>query len=221
MLLAMDTCGDVGSAALVRLGGDGVETVAAADLVGKTYSALLIPTIWELLEAADTTIQQIEAMVVVSGPGSFTGMRVGLSAAKGLAEAAGLPVIAVSRLAVLARQSSTEHVCAVLDAGRGEVYAGEYRRGVRVREALVTPDQLGDWLADGARLVVCEERVLDRLAGFHPERVPAPTAAAAARAGAERFAAGDFDDVTLLDANYLRRSDAEIFGRKATADAAR
>ena len=221
MLLAIDTCGDLGSAVLADVTPAGMEVRAEADLVGKTYSALLIPTIWELLEAAGARIEQMQVLVVVNGPGSFTGVRVGVSAIKGLAEAAGLQVIAVSRLELLARRSEPGLTCAVLDAGRGEFYAGLYDSGMRVREALVSSDQLRELLVEsGARLVICEERLEEKLSAFAPELVNAPTAVDAARAGAERLTAGIFDDVVLLDGNYLRRSDAEIFAKKATPEPA-
>ncbi len=80
---------------------------------------------------------ELRGVVVVHGPGSFTGIRIGVSAAKGLAEGLGIPVIALSRLELLARQSPEGSAVAVLDAGRGEFYAGFYREGICETEALI------------------------------------------------------------------------------------
>ena len=74
------------------------------ELAGKTYSAELVPKIQELLEEQGVGLQELEAVVVVHGPGSFTGVRIGVSSAKALAEALNIPLLAVSRLAVLAQR---------------------------------------------------------------------------------------------------------------------
>src|ERR1700757_4748694 len=102
MLLGIDTCGAAGSIALARASNGALEIFAEACLAGKTYSALLVPKIQKLLESQQGSPEHLQAIVVAHGPGSFTGIRVGLSAAKGLAEALSIPLIAVSRLAVLA-----------------------------------------------------------------------------------------------------------------------
>src|ERR1700754_4053108 len=100
MLLGIDTCGSTGTIALARREDMQLAVLDEAELAGKTYSALLLPRIRELLEKHRIDLQQLEAIIIVNGPGSFTGVRVGLSAVKGLADALKLPVIAVSRLAV-------------------------------------------------------------------------------------------------------------------------
>ncbi len=117
MLLALNTCGSTASVALGVVDLHGVKVVATAELAVRTYSARLIPEIAALLESRQATLRDIEAIVVVNGPGSFTGIRVGLSTAKGLAEGAGIPLIAVSRLALLANASGLPHVLAAVDAG--------------------------------------------------------------------------------------------------------
>src|SRR5215813_9056450 len=114
MLLAIDTCGSTGSITLARREGEHISVLGMVELAGKTYSAMLVPRLRELLETFQVSWQQIEAIVVVNGPGSFTGVRVGVSAAKGLAEVFSTPVIAVSRLRVLAHKAHTQ--CAALDA---------------------------------------------------------------------------------------------------------
>ncbi len=212
LVLGIDTCGALGSVALARLSEDGgLVTLEEATLPGKSYSALLVSTVRNLLQQAAVSLGGLSAMVVVKGPGSFTGVRVGLSAAKGFSEASGVPLIAVSRLAVLA--SKAEHdgaVCAVLDAGRKEFYVGCY--GGSEYEALLDRDETRA-CGDGALAVVCEPSVAEALAACNPRIVDAPTAADAIRQAVPRILAGDSESIVLLDGNYLRRSDAEIFAK--------
>lgn len=199
MLLAIDTCGPIGSIALGRLSG---ELVAQVELTPKTHAALLVPQIRTLLEQNGADWSRLEAIFITNGPGSFTGVRIGVSAAKGLAEALGKPVIAVSRLAVLALKGGTQ--CAALDAGRGEFY---FRDNATLRELLLSLDKITT-----CSLAVCEEsaaRAFPAAAFFAP-----PTAADAIALGLEKLRAGAFDDVATLDGNYLRRSDAELFPKK-------
>ena len=218
MLLAIDTCGVLGGVAV----GNPVQAEEARpnfwfrQLAGKTYSELLHSTVADLLREAGGRIEQLSGVVVVHGPGSFTGIRIGLSAAKGLAEALAIPIIAVSRLELLARQAPGGSAAAVLDAGRGDFFVGFYRFGVRDAELLLTRDSLPQAIADsGLPVVVCEPQVFDALADLKPEPVTAPGAVDALRVGAVRFRAGCFDDAATLDANYLRRSETEMLARIA------
>ena len=204
MLLAIDTCGTMGSVALARVNG---ELIAQTELANKTYSALLVPEVRSLLEQNGAAWQHLDVILVTNGPGSFTGVRIGVSAAKAFAEALGKPIIAVSRLAVLARKGGTP--CAAFDAGRGKLYFGSYE--YPPREALLNPSEVGT-LVDDLMLTVCEESVLQ---AFPEARlIAAPTAANAVVLGVERLHTGDFDDIATLDGNYLRRSDAELFPKK-------
>jgi tRNA threonylcarbamoyladenosine biosynthesis protein TsaB len=219
MLLSLNTCGNTASVALgVAQKGD-VKILATAELEVRTYSARLIPEIAALLQKQQATMSDVEAIVVVNGPGSFTGIRVGVSTAKGLSEGAGIPLIAVSRLALLAHASLLPHVLVAVDAGRGEYYVGEYRNGNNLGEMLMTGEQTVTAATQpGAGVLVCDEsRVNDAstsacsaLAICGPIYVQPPDAAEALRFAMSRFHARDFDDPETLDANYLRRSDAEV-----------
>src|ERR1039457_2601096 len=100
-ILLIDTCGEIGSVALADTGA-GTAALTAATIAGRSASERLLPAIQELAAARNSPLQSLGAVAVVHGPGSFTGVRVGLSAAKGLCEALNLPLIAISRLAVLA-----------------------------------------------------------------------------------------------------------------------
>jgi len=219
MLLSLNTCGNTASVAIGVAETKDVKILASAELAVRTYSARLIPEIAALLQKQQVTLSDIEAIVVVNGPGSFTGIRVGLSTAKGLSEGAGIPLIAVSRLAVLAHASGLPHVLAAVDAGRGEYYVGEYRNGNNLGERLMTGEQTVTVATQpGAGVLVCDESRADdasrsacsALALCGPIYVQPPDAAEALRFAMSRFRAGDFDDPETLDANYLRRSDAEV-----------
>lgn len=208
--LLMDTCGGEASVALADT--DLPEAIVAAEVLpGRRASERLVPVIRGMMETSGWMLQNLTAVVVVHGPGSFTGVRVGLSAAKGLSEAGGIPLIAVSRLALLAANENGL-VHAVLDAGRGEFYYGEYSGRVCMREALLTRDKVMAAAVKGA-VVVCEINVAENLAELKPRIVPEPVAGDALSFALERTTAGDFDDGALLDANYLRRTDAEIFAK--------
>jgi tRNA threonylcarbamoyladenosine biosynthesis protein TsaB len=219
MLLSLNTCGSTASVALGVFDKNTVRIVATAELAVRTYSARLIPEIASLLESKHATLRDVEAIVVVNGPGSFTGIRVGLSTAKGLAEGAGIPVIAISRLALLANASGLPHVLAAIDAGRGEYYVGEYRNGHKLSEMLLnSEDTVAVAKQPGAGVLVCDESRADdvsasacsALAICGPVYVQPPDAAEALRFSLGRFGSRDFDDLETLDANYLRRSDAEV-----------
>jgi tRNA threonylcarbamoyladenosine biosynthesis protein TsaB len=138
---------------------------------------------------------------------------VGLSAAKGFSAAADVPLIAVSRLALLAASvpEAKEAVQVVLDAGRGEFYFGKYLGPHCLREQLIGEPDLN--AVDLTTVVVCESRVAEALAKLVVRIVPEPLAGDALPLALERIRAGEFDDPGTLDANYLRRSDAEIFAK--------
>jgi len=230
-ILMIDTCGATGSVALADT--DCVPAkLAWASLPGRTASERLVGTIKDLTAQSGISLGLLNAVVVVHGPGSFTGVRVGLSTAKGLCEALSLPLIAISRLAVLtylANPPGGASVYALLDAGRGEFYVGKYVDGVCVREALLDRDELRTAIdgsvtsalsgfpnssLESARVVVtCESSVAESVADLFPQLVAEPTAGDVLPLALRRILAQDFDEPATLDANYLRRTDAEIFAK--------
>lgn len=218
-LLLIDTCGSEGSVAL----SDDRGVIAEETLPGRSSSERLIPVLRDMLKNAGWPLRELAAIVVVHGPGSFTGVRVGVSAAKGLSEASGVPVIAVSQLALLAVKAGGvgKRVCAVLDAGRGEFYCGIYRGWQCEREALLDRVGVVSASAGVVQVVVCEERVAEALGDLRPQMVREPGAADALPFAVERVTAGSFDDVAALDANYLRRTDAEIFAKPSQSSGSR
>jgi len=212
LLVAIDTCGPAGSVALGRVVGAEVEILNQIELEGRSYSSTLVAAVAELLAQAGTKLSLLHAIVAVNGPGSFTGVRVGLAAVKGFAEPARLPVVVVSRLAVLAANANT--ASAALDAHRNEVFL----RFADNRELLGGTTELAS-LAPPPRIALCDEAAAFLIAAAWPMteqiRVAAPTAADALLFALPRVAARDFVDLELLDGHYLRRSDAEIFGDPA------
>ena len=156
----------------------------------------------EILHEAAITIQQLSAIAVVTGPGSFTGVRIGLAAAKGLAEATGLPLIALSRLAILAAQAGGSETQAWLDAGRSDVYV--HRNG----EELMLPVAAALECARDRQVVVME----DRLATLLPSalRVAPVGVLQALPLALDHLRQQTFADTALLNANYLRVPDAEL-----------
>lgn len=217
--LGIDTCGASGSVALARWDQGELSLLGQAELTGKTYSAQLIPAIHTLLADHHAALDGIVAIVVTSGPGSFTGIRIGLASAKGLAEARGIPLLAVSRLAVLAhkarsgvpgasREVSLQPCAAALDASRGELYFADPSG----RESLLPGAEfLERAVALGQNLAVCEPSA--HALAPSATLVDPPTAADLLDFALPRLRDRAFDDPVTLDGNYLRRSDAEIFSQ--------
>jgi tRNA threonylcarbamoyladenosine biosynthesis protein TsaB len=214
LLLAVDTCGPSGSVALGRLAGRDLEILGETELEGRSYSATLVAAVAGLLEASGASVGDLGGIIVVNGPGSFTGVRVGLSAVKGLAEADQIPVVAVSRLKVLLRIAAV--TAAALDAHRGEIFLRIERAGRDAEELLAGPEELALIQPAPVRIAVCDEGAAATLASAWPETqqvcATAPRASDAMRIGEALLVAGVAQDLALLDGHYLRRSDAEIFG---------
>jgi tRNA threonylcarbamoyladenosine biosynthesis protein TsaB len=209
LLLGIDTSGMEGSLALACIDSEGaVNLRLQAMLAGRRYTAELIPTLREMLAETGAVLADLSALVIVNGPGSFTGLRIGISAAKALAEAAALPVIALSRLAVLSSLYE-KGTATVLDAGRGEYYLR--LPPVNGREAVESLESLSS-LAEkvgGAKLTICEPQLGEVLGAFDLLLVQPPTAFDAIRLAQPRLRAQSFEDIAGLDANYVRRPYAE------------
>lgn len=224
ILLAVDTSGKDGSIALARVSetnpsdaSSGVQILDVVPLEGGTFSAQLVPQISGLLAKHGLSKSDIGGFTVASGPGSFTGLRVGLAAIKALAEVLGKPIAAVSRLEAIARAGGGRgRVVAALDAGRNEIYAGEYvADGTQlVNERLISREEL---LTDthGSKIVTPDSSIADiaRGAGLEVQEVERPASDAIARIGWEKIRRGQTISPEDLEANYIRRSDAEIFAK--------
>lgn len=222
LVLAADTSGKHGTIALARCGpGEGCNLIEVVPLAGGTFSAQLVPQIAALLTKHGFSKTDIDSFAVVSGPGSFTGLRVGLAAIKALAEALEKPIAAVSLLeAVAVSGGSQGRVTAVLDAGRGEVYAGEYDvhgGGARLlQERLLTRAELLA-AAIGSTVMTAEHGLAEavREAGLLAEEIMLPRSDVIARLGWQKIRAGRIVSPEALDANYLRSS-SEIFSKSGS-----
>jgi len=213
-ILAIDTCGPTGSVALGRLPGLDLEILGQIELASRTYSTTLVPAVAELLQSAGIELRELGGIIVVIGPGSFTGVRVGLSAVKGLVEGTEIPVVAFSRLEVLSRKSGVPS--SALDAHRGEVFLRMERMDSKAIEILAGAKELAAIRPAPIRVAVCDDETAAILSAAWPGTplvaTPPPLAVDVLRMGEARLTAGIFADVALLDGHYLRRSDAEIFG---------
>jgi tRNA threonylcarbamoyladenosine biosynthesis protein TsaB len=227
-ILLVDTCGPTGTIALASTDRS-PSIVAEIELPGRAASERLIAVIRDLTSCHQFDLATLDALVVVSGPGSFTGVRVGLSAAKGLCEALAVPLIGISRLAVLANKvdvSPGGSLRAVLDAGRGEFYSGTYTCAAAPYELLLSRQELLTSVADanstGAPqfVIACEPSVTAALSELRPQLIPEPIAADALELALRRIRDRSFDDPAALDANYLRRTDAQLFAKPAQAPTA-
>lgn len=226
LLLAVESSSSTPGVALLR----GEEVVAEVEgAPGRHGAESLLPGIDAALSRAGACLDDVEAFAVSIGPGSFTGLRVGVATVKGLAFASGKPVAAVSTLAALARAAAgcaepKAPVVALLDARRGEVYAAGWRveePGRRVlpaapAEGVYAPEELAAVLPAGALLVgegvgVCGERL--RVLAPRPLRLGpglAPRARDVGALGRLTLAAGGGVAAADLVPRYLRRAEAEV-----------
>lgn len=234
IVLAIDTCDSRGSVALLR---EGVVLASAEHDSAGEYSAWLLPAVEGVLKKAGVGMSNVEAYGVASGPGSFTGVRVGLTTVKAWGEVYGKPLVAVSRLEAMASQAVTDaaYVAAFANAQRGQVFGAVYRRKgdglerlgdemviaagkfVETAGELVQGGQIA-WVSPDAAHLVVEAAWKDReRRGETVKSVSGYLAPVIGRMAASEVAAGRFTDALALDANYVRRSDAEIFWKGGAA----
>jgi tRNA threonylcarbamoyladenosine biosynthesis protein TsaB len=251
LLLITDTSGKDGFVGLVRAGesteANNLEVIEEVPLGGGTFSAQLVPQIAALLRKHGFRKTDIGAFIVVSGPGSFTGLRVGLAAVKALAEILQKPIVPVSLLEVLARyghmmaagddaiQPVICRYAVALDAGRKEAFVGQYEIGMASKtshsfkclaESLVDLQSLAELVkSEAVQWIVAPDRVIadalrETLGASHEhsiwDRVERPRSTTIAGVGWDKLRAGETVSPEQLEANYMRRSDAEIFGKPAS-----
>lgn len=218
LLLALDTAGPDCAVALVRAAPGEFEILASAsESIGRGHAERLMPMIESALDAAGYGFGDIERVAVTIGPGSFTGVRVGIAAARGLALALGIPAIGIGTLDALAlpilRGEKSGTAVAVLDAKRGELYA--LARDARMRATLLQPQAMtGVSLA--TRLRPMPEPLI--LTGSGAPILSPALAGRNVRIAGDR-ASPDIADVALLGLEaevagapaplYLRRADAK------------
>ncbi|HKO03504.1 MAG TPA: tRNA (adenosine(37)-N6)-threonylcarbamoyltransferase complex dimerization subunit type 1 TsaB [Candidatus Acidoferrales bacterium] len=225
LILALDTTSRSGSVALLR-GLELVSVVAATD--DEPFSSRLFRDVDRLMRETGASVAAVDLYAVATGPGSFTGVRVGLAAVKAWAEVYGKPVAAVSALEAMAAQASPAEplVAGMADAHRGQLFAGLYERAGdalsrRGDDVVLRPEECLSYLtqqAAGAGFLVRTtslEMVSAALAaypvpGVRVEQADAALAPAIGRVGHGRAQRGELVDAVTLDAHYVRRSDAEV-----------
>ena len=221
LLLAIDTSGRQGSIALARakdqsVQDENLDVLEVVSLVGGTFSAQLIPQISELLSKHRFTKHDIGALAVTSGPGSFTGLRIGLAAVKALAEVLDKPIAAVSLLEVCVFAAGAQgRIMSALDAGRGDVYVGEYE--IPARDGSVQREHMlsrSEFLARArGNQLLTPDPILAEIAGIAglPVSLLSPISAAdVAGLGWRKIRLGQTVTPKDLEANYIRRTDAEM-----------
>jgi len=216
VILSIDTTSEFASIALTE-GERIVDEILLRSPDG--FGHILYGHLEQLLSRNSTTIQQIDCFAAASGPGSFTGVRVGLTAVKGLAEATGRRVVAVSNLRALAFFGTSSLRATVLDARRGEVYGALYNDRLEA-VASETVMKFPAWLETLPELGY--EFISNDFSPFQSHVDPAIPVVTAPRAMARAIGriawmeerAGRAQDPAQIDANYVRHSDAELFWKE-------
>lgn len=198
-ILALETATEACSAALNIDG----EIIERYEIAPRGHSALILPMLESLLVEADITLQQVDALAFGRGPGAFTGVRIGVGVAQGVAFGAELPVLPISTLAALAQTHDGDHVLAAIDARMDEVYWGQYRRdaqGLMVlqgEECVIAPAHTPavdghDWQGAGSGWGAYAEALMTRHAGQVTSVIADifPRASALSRLAVSAFAAG-------------------------------
>ena len=222
LVLAIDTSGKSGGITLAESDRSSFRVLESSPIAGGTFSAQLVPTLASLLQKHGLAAADLGGFAAVSGPGSFTGLRVGLSAIKGLAEVLKKPIAIISlleALATLSHQPGT--VAAALDAGRTEIYFGLYTfsngRAEKIREQLLSQEEFVAQVkvSSPVHLITSDHAIaeLAHSSGVQVQEVARPETEAIARIGLQKLLADETVSVEDLDANYIRRSDAELFSK--------
>jgi tRNA threonylcarbamoyladenosine biosynthesis protein TsaB len=200
------------------------------------YSAWLLPAVQSVLKTAGLNMEKVDAYAVASGPGSFTGLRVGLTTVKAWCEVYGRPSAAVSRLEALSSQAEEgcKAVAVFVDAHREQVFGALYRRNVekleRVEnEMVVAPVEFVEWVCersgtdrvcwvspDPERVTQLENWGERKKAGDKVQIVSAVFAPVIGRIAHQRVLENLVTDALTLDANYVRRSDAELLWKSGS-----
>jgi tRNA threonylcarbamoyladenosine biosynthesis protein TsaB len=221
-ILAVDTATRSCSAAVVD-GSDLLAEVISGN--GQTHSRHLMAMIDSVLELAGLNLSKMDGLAFTCGPGSFTGLRIGISTILGLAAATRKPIAGISGLDALAMQAAAPDmtICPLIDGRRSEVYCGRYRwvNEELVKEAaeqvlslelaisgLSTPAL---FVGNGAQIY--QALIRDRLGGlarFAPNCQNTPRASTIAWISMKRFEIGDVDDILRFEPMYIRRPDAKI-----------
>jgi tRNA threonylcarbamoyladenosine biosynthesis protein TsaB len=230
--IVLDTADARGSVAIFE---DNEPVRLESHSADEDYSCWLLPAVHRVLQASGLSLSELDGYAVCAGPGSFTGLRVGLTTVKAWSEIYRKPIAAVSRLEALTANSPTEptipepFVAACFDARRGQLFAALHQKsayGFRlIGEESVTPpgdflqrvkkDSVGGkvcWRTPDSDLLQSIPEWQDLAAAGHLlDPVDSPFADRLGWVAHRKFSTGDVTDAFSLDANYVRRSDAELY----------
>ena len=219
-LLAFESSAKAASTALLS---DGCLLAEYTQNSGQTHSRTLMELAKNMLSGCDLTPQDIDAVAVAAGPGSFTGVRIGMACAKGFAWGRQLPLYGVSTLEAMVRGAACADgvYCACMDARKGQIYNAVFDwtagallrrtedRAIAISELLQSMPGPVYLVGDGAKLVfdtlIDENLPLQLL----PEHLRQQRASGVALAAMEKIAAGEPGDAAALTPNYLRQAQAE------------
>jgi len=221
-ILAVDTATKSCSVAIV----DGEVVVAELTTINdETHSKHLLEMVHTVTQMSGLSLSDLSGFAVTIGPGSFTGLRIGISSIKGFAVAFDKPVVGISSLEALARQTvpSSYLVVPCLDARKGEIYFAHYRFGHGLLsqekdEVVLPPDQVIKDIVEpcifvGSGAQVYQDLIRQELgpnAFFAPQNCHIIRASTVAYLGMKRLENDDFDDINALVPHYIRKSDAEL-----------
>jgi len=215
MIVAIDSSTDTASLALAK---DGKVLAETSWRCGQNHSVELLPRLTQLLDEAKVSLKDTSCVIVAKGPGSFNGLRVGLSTAKGLAFSLSVPIIGISSLETEAygHAESGLPICPIFNAGRGETAVALYRKkGNEWRrlapEHITNVDALSDEIGEptlfcGEYVATIANQLKERLkekAVIAPDRMR--SAVSLIELAKPRIDAGDYDDPATLQPIYLRR----------------
>jgi tRNA threonylcarbamoyladenosine biosynthesis protein TsaB len=228
LILALDTCDARGGVALLR--DDSILQVEPHNTT-EDYSSWLLPAVTRVMTPASLTLPDIKLYAVAAGPGSFTGVRVGLTTVKAWSEVYGQRIAAISRLEALASEciGSSPYVAAFIDARRNQIFAALYRRQPSAlerigEEMVIAPDKFLawcaakagsesiDWVSTDPNCLTQAPQWSSRLVSSQTiQEVSALLAPRIGQLGYHFARQNHLTDALSLDANYVRRSDAELF----------
>jgi tRNA threonylcarbamoyladenosine biosynthesis protein TsaB len=219
IILGIDTATWTAAVGVVR---DGVVLAEGVHRESRSHTASLPGLVERVLDEAGVRVEDVEGVAVSIGPGSFTGLRVGLALAKGIAFAGGLPVVGVPTLeglAWVADAAPGDTICAALDARKQEVYAALFAAATAGPRRLtpdlaLRPQALAARLPAPCVLVGDAGEVYGEILGAHATLRPMashhPRGGVIARLGGERLAAGERPNPGALEPVYVRLPDAEL-----------
>jgi tRNA threonylcarbamoyladenosine biosynthesis protein TsaB len=228
IVLAIDTCEARGSIAILK---DYATLQVVPHAVSEEYSSWLLPAVDSALEFAEITLREVDLFAAASGPGSFTGVRIGLTTVKAWSEVFGKPIVAVSRLEAVAVQSQSTvlYVASFIDAQRDQIFGALYHKaegGLALvgEEMVASPEVFMEWVDERASgnevaWISTDPDSLSKHPAWRPRAargdeiqcVPCVLAPLIGKMASQRALNGNVLDALSVDANYVRRSYVEVF----------